>query len=316
MIKSNLVSVVMPVYGCEHSLRELHARLTHVLGAISSQHEIIMVNDGSSDNAWQVIESLAREDARVKGINLSRNFGQHYAITAGLDFACGDWVVVMDCDLQDIPEEIPKLYRKALEGFDIVVGLRANRQDSLFRKTVSRLFYRVFDYFTGTGLDHRIGNFGIYSEKVIRSVSLLREQNRGFGLFALWVGFRRAEIEIQHAPRPHGKTTYTLRRMLAFALDLIVAHSNKLLRLTVTLGLFLSFASFLYAAWLVSRYLIWGISIPGWTSLIVSIYFTAGLIIGAIGILGIYVGKIFNEVKGRPLYIIQSTTFEMDSHDA
>ena len=275
-----------------------------------------MVNDGSPDQAWEIIESLARTDPSVRGIKLSRNFGQHHAITAGLDLARGEWVVVMDCDLQDVPEEIPKLYRKALEGFDIVVGLRTQRQDNPFKRATSRLFHRVFNYFAETEIDNRIGNFGIYAGKVIRSISLLREQSRGFGLFALWVGFRRTAIEIRHAPRAYGKSTYTLRRMSGFALDLITAHSNKLLWLSVKLGLSLSLISFLYAAWLVLRYVIWGIPVPGWTSLIVSIYFTAGLIVGTIGILGIYVGKIFDQVKGRPLYIIESTTFEIGSSDA
>lgn len=316
MTKSNLISVVTPVYGCRDSLREFYDRLTQVLGTISSQHEIIMVNDGSPDSAWQVIESLAKTDSRLRGINLSRNFGQHYAITAGLDFARGDWVVVMDCDLQDVPEEIPKLYGKAQEGFDIVFGLRVWRQDNLFKKTASKFFYRVFNYLAGTNVDNRIGNFGIYSKKAIRSISSLPEQNRSFGLFALWVGFRRAEIEIRHAPRVHGKTTYTLRRMLGFALDSIVAHSNKLLWLSIKTGLFLSFMSFLYVAWLVLRYFIWGMPVLGWTSLIVSLYFTAGLILGAIGIMGLYLGKVFDEVKGRPLYIIQSTTFDIDANDA
>lgn len=307
------VSIVIPVYGCFSALCELHARLNAVLATISENYEVIMVNDGSPDGSWQLIQQLAREDNRVKGVNLSRNFGQHYAITAGLDYARGDWVVVMDCDLQDVPEEIPKLYYKAKEGYDIVVGRRALRQDTFLKKIGSKLFYQVFDYFTGTTIDNRIGNFGIYAQKVIRSISTLKEQNRSFGLFALWVGFRRVELDIEHARRQHGKSRYTFRRLVSLAMDSIIAHSNKLLRISIKFGFILSMLSLFYALWLMVGYFIQAIPVAGWTSLMVSIYFTAGLIIGSIGIVGLYVGKIFDEVKGRPLYIIDSTTFKVSS---
>lgn len=312
-MKPPYISVVTPVYGCDQGLHELHSRLASVLAPISADYEIIMVNDSSPDGAWQVIKELARADARVKGINLSRNFGQHFAITAGLDYARGDWVVVMDCDLQHKPEEIPKLYKKAQEGYDLVVGMRAQRQDSYLKKLGSRLFYRVFSYLTGMSVDNRLSNFGIYSQKVIRSITTLREQNRAFGLLALWVGFRRVEIEIEHARRPYGNSAYTFRRMMSLALDSILSHSDRLLRTTVKLGLLLAFTALLYAAWILLRYLFWATPVEGWTSLMVSIYFTAGLIIGSIGIVGLYVGKIFNEVKHRPLYFIDSATFDPGS---
>ncbi len=309
------LSIVVPVYRSDESLRELCSRLERSLTPISASYEIVLVNDASPDQAWDIIQELATNDVRIRGINLSRNFGQHNAITAGLDFVRGDWIVVMDCDLQDMPEEIPKLYRKAKEGYDIVVGLRVERKDSFLKKLGSKLFKIVFNYFTESDLDNRAGNFGIYSRKVIVNVSRLREQNRSFGLFALWVGFRRTGIEIKHAPRMHGKSSYTLSRLIALAMDSIIAHSNKLLRLSIKLGFVLSFTSLLYAIYLVLNYIIWASPAEGWTSLIVSIYFTSGLIIGNIGVVGLYVGKIFNEVKGRPLYVIHSTTFELDNND-
>jgi glycosyltransferase involved in cell wall biosynthesis len=307
--------VVSPVYGCAQALLELCERLHTVLEAITPDYEIILVNDASPDDAWTAIQAMATADARVKGINLSRNFGQHYAITAGLDFAAGNWVVVMDCDLQDVPEEIARLYQTAQSGYDIVVGRRAYRNDHWLKKILSRNFYRVFAYFSGTTVDNQIGNFGIYAQKVIRSIRTLREQNRSFGLFAIWVGFERTEIDIEHAARPYGRTSYTFRKMAALAIDSIIAHSDKLLRLTVKLGLVVSVLSLVYAAWIVLRYFLWATPIIGWTSLIVSVYFTAGLIIGTVGIVGLYVGKIFDEVKGRPLYIVDATTFEMSSND-
>lgn len=309
------ISIVIPVFESEESLRELYARLNAALSPISPNHEIIMVNDASSDGSWSLIKEIANSDDRVRGINLSRNFGQHYAITAGLDYARGDWVVVMDCDLQDAPEEIPKLYQKAQEGYDVVVGRRAIRQDTFFKKLRSKLFYCIFNYFTGSKVDNRISNFGIYSRKVVQSISLLREQNRSFGLFALWVGFRRVELDVAHANRPHGASSYNLQSLIRLAVNSIVAHSNKLLRLSVKIGLLLSLTALVYAFWLIVRYFLWGIPAAGWTSVMVSIYFTAGLIMGSVGVMGLYIGKIFDEVKARPLYIIDSTTFEIGASD-
>jgi dolichol-phosphate mannosyltransferase len=201
----------------------------------------------------------------------------------------------MDCDLQDQPEEIIKLYHKAQEGYDIVVGRRACRKDTFIKKIGSRLFYKVFTYFTGSKIDNRIGNFGIYARKVIKSITLLREQNRSFGLFALWVGFRRIEMDIEHSRRFSGKSSYNLRRLLHLAMDSIIAHSNKLLLISIKLGFILSFSSLLYALLLVVEYIFWSTPVAGWPSLMVSIYFTGGLIIGSIGVVGLYIGKIFDE---------------------
>lgn len=307
------ISVVTPVYGCASSLKQLYERLLKTLSEISDDFEIIMVDDNSPDDAWEAICALSGKDRRVRGIKLSRNFGQHHAITAGLDFVQGEWTVVMDCDLQDRPEEIKKLYAKAREGYDIVVGKRVKRKDSLLKKAGSYLFYKVYNYLTGSDANREIGNFGIYSKRVIESVKRLREQNRSFGLFVIWSGFSRIEIVIEHAERESGKSTYTLSKLINLAIDSIVAHSNRPLKLSVQIGFLLSFVSLLYAVWLVISYLFFASPLTGWTSLIVSLYFLSGLIIGSIGMLGLYVGKIFDEVKGRPLYIIEETTFEETS---
>lgn len=309
------ISVVIPVYGCGQCIVGLYSRLVATLAPLSEKFELILINDASPDDSWLTIQEIAERDRRVKGINLSRNFGQHYAITAGLDFAVGDWVVVMDCDLQDVPEEIPKLYHVALNGYEVVVGRRVRRQDGLIKKLLSKLFYSVFFYFSGSKVDNRIGNFGIYSRKVIESIKQLREQNRSFGLFAIWVGFRRIEIDVTHAARSSGKSAYTFRRMIGLAVDSLIAHSNKLLLVAINLGFIISLLSIGAAGWIALRYFLWSTPVIGWTSLMVSIYFTAGLIIGTIGVVGLYVGKIFEEVKGRPLYIIQSTTFEISADE-
>lgn len=307
------ISVVIPVYGCAASLPELTARLDASLQAITQNYEIILVNDASPDAAWTKISELAKGNERIVGISLSRNFGQHRAICAGLDHASGEWTVVMDCDLQDRPEEIAKLYKKAQEGFDSVVGLRSARKDSLYRKISSKVFYTVFNFLAGTRISSQVGNFGIYSRKVIDAVSSLKEQNRSFGLFVLWVGFRRAEIEIEHAEREYGRSSYTLVKMLSLAFDSMLAHSNRVLKIAVKAGVFMSVLSLAFAVYLIAKYVIYGVALVGWTSLMVSLFFSTGLIIGAIGVVGLYVGKIFDEAKARPLYLIDSITSCSDS---
>ena len=307
------ISVVTPVYACGECLDLLYQRLIQSISKITESFEIIMVNDASPDNSWELIKQLSDKDPRVKGINLSRNFGQHYAITAGLDFAKGDWVVVMDCDLQDQPEMISRLYDEAQKGYDVVVGIRAQRNDRYLKKLLSKLFYKSYYFFTEIKINHNFGNFGIYSQKVIQNVNKFKEQNRSFGLFVIWLGFARQEIEIEHAKREYGKSAYNFPKMLDLAIDSIVSHSNKPLKISVKLGFLLSFMSIVYSIWLVLSYFIWEIPIEGWTSLIVSLYFLTGLILGAIGMLGLYVGKIFDETKNRPLYVIDSLTFDHKS---
>jgi len=299
------ISVVVPVYGCSKNLKELYSRLNDTLSKISENFEIIIVNDGSMDNAWTIIKILAKEDKRVKGINLSRNFGQHYAITAGLDYVKGEYIVVLDCDLQDSPEEINKLYIKAKEGFDIVLAKRVDRQDSFFKKIGSKLFYRLLGYLTDTKLDESIANFGIYHKSVISAVSSMREQLRFFPLMVNWVGFKQIKLEVVHNKR-YDKSSYTLKKLFNLALDVMLAFSDKPLRLTVKTGFVISFFSFLYAFYaFISTLLSDNYAIQGWASTIVSIWFLSGLIIMILGMIGVYLGKTFDEVKKRPLYIVK-----------
>jgi len=304
------ISVVTPVYGCAKSLNTLYQRLQTTLSTITQEFEIIMVNDASPDDAWEQIKALAKKDARVKGINLSKNFGQHYAITAGLDFAAGEYVVVMDCDLQDQPEEIIKLYNKMQEGYDIVFGRRAKRQDHLFKRLSSKLFYKVYDYLTESDTDNTIANFSIVKQKVVLEYRRLKEQNRSFYLFINWLGFKKTKVDIEHAKREEGKSSYTFKKLFNLAIDGIVAQSNKPLKLSIKYGFLISLFSLLYGFWLVFRYFYFSIPVQGWTSVMVSIYFIGGLLFANMGILGLYIGKIFDETKSRPLYIISELTFE------
>ena len=303
------ISIVTPVYGCSKSLNQLYERLEKTLSSLTNDFEIIMVNDASPDDAWKTIKLLSEKDKRVKGINLSRNFGQHKAITAGLDYAQGEWVVVMDCDLQDQPEEILKLYNKAQEGYDVVFGKRMQRQDKYFKRLTSKIFYKVYDYLTGYDTDHSIANFSIISKNVVKNFRKMGEQHKPYGYFVNWLGFKRADIEIEHASRLEGKSSYSLKKLIDLATDNIISQSNKPLKMSIKFGFTMSFFSAGYALYLVTRYLLADITVAGWTSVMVSIYFVAGLLLVNLGFVGLYIGKIFDETKKRPLYVVDETTF-------
>ena len=305
-----LLSVVVPVYQAEHSLDELYRRLKAALESISPNFESVLVEDCSADHSWQVIERLAASDVRVRGIQFSRNFGQHYGITAGLDYCQGDWVVVMDCDLQDRPEEIPRLYNKAVQGYDVVLARRGARRDPWLKRTTSWLFYRLFSYFADIEYDGQTGNFRIMSRKVVGKFCQMREQLRFFGGLVQWMGFPTTSIEVEHAERLEGKSTYTFSKLWKLASEVIIAHSDKPLRLAVRFGFMMAFLAFCYGIYFLGHALYYGSPIPGWNSLIVSLYFIGGIIIGILGILGIYLGKTFDESKKRPLYIVRRATFD------
>ena len=298
------ISIISPVYKAEFIIDELVKRIVASIEPITNQFEIILVDDCGPDNSWQKIEENAAKDKRVKGIKLSRNFGQHYAITAGLDNCNGDWVVVMDCDLQDQPEEIIKLYHKANEGYDIVLAQRIERKDSFLKKLGSSLFYKTLSYLTGSKQDASIANFGIYSKNVIDAIRTMRESIRYFPTMVKWVGFKKTAIEINHAERTIGSTSYNLKRLINLALDIILAYSDKPLRLTIKLGLMVSLSSFFFGIFYIVKWIIGDIQVLGYTSLILSICFFSGCIIAVLGIVGLYIGKIFEGVKNRPIYII------------
>lgn len=302
------ITAVIPVYKNEKSLKELYSRLVKTLKNISEDFQIIMVEDCGGDASWQIIKELSASDNRVKGLQFSRNFGQHYGITAGLDCCDSDWVVVMDADLQDRPEEIEGLYRKAKSGFDVVLARRINRKHNIFRQLASKLFYKTFGYFTGIDYDCRIGNFRIISRKVVNTFRQMRENLRFFGGMVDWMGFPTACIDIQHDERSHGKTSYTLRSLVSLGANALIAYSNKPLWLSINIGFFMSLLSFCAGIYIILRAMIWGIPITGWASIVVSLYFLSGIIIAILGVIGIYLGRTFDEAKKRPLYVIKETT--------
>lgn len=221
------ISVVIPVYGCKAALPELHRRLTESLSQITNEYEIILVDDNCPQNSWEEIVELCQKDEKVKGFHLSRNFGQIRAITAGLDKSKGDWVVVMDCDLQDRPEAIVELYQKAQEGYDVVFARRTERVDTAVTKILSKTFYKVYDYFTDGAFDSSICNFSISRRKVIGSYCSMREHNRAFTMFIRWLGFKETAIDLKADARFEGTSSYNLQRKLKMAFEIITSQSNK-----------------------------------------------------------------------------------------
>ncbi len=304
-MNNSKIAVVVPVYGCKTQLVELYLRLKSVLTNISEDFEIILINDNCPNDSWKTIVELCNKDNRVKGINFSRNFGQHYAITAGLEHSKSEWVVVMDCDLQDQPEEIVSLYNKALEGFDIVLARRKQRKDGFLKKTTSKLFYKILSYLTTTKQDSAIGNFGIYHKKVVKAICSMGDSMKYFPTMVRWVGFKHTAIDVEHVARLSGKSAYSFEKLIRLSLDVILSFSDKPLRLVVKLGMLISIVSVISAIYFLIKYILGYIHVLGWTSLIISIWFLSGIIIFLIGMLGLYVSKTFENTKGRPKYIVK-----------
>jgi glycosyltransferase involved in cell wall biosynthesis len=298
------ISIVSPVYKAETIIPELIKRIKESVSKITTDFEIVLVEDCGPDNSWEVIKEQRKLHSELKGIKLSRNFGQHYAITAGLTAAKGEWVVVMDCDLQDQPEEIHKLYIKALEGFDTVLARRADRMDGFTKKLSSKVFSKIYSYFTDSKYDNEIANFGIYNKKVIQAVVRIGDSIKFFPLFVKLAGFKATSVTVEHAERHSGTTSYSLSKLLSLAFNTIISFSNKPLKLFVKFGLTISVLSFFVGIYYTYLSLTNRIAVMGYSSIIISIWFLSGVIITTIGVCGIYIGKIFDQVKGRPTYIV------------
>ena len=299
------ISVVSPIYYGEKMLEELVRRNIEALITITDDYEIILVNDASPDNSWQAIEAECKKNPKVKGLNLSRNFGQHYAITAGLSYASGDWIVVMDCDLQDQPEEIPNLYAKAMEGYDIVYARRIHNQFGWWKRMSSRMFHYVFDWLSGMKTDKTVANFGIYSRQVIEEFNKMPEVARSMTSLMYYLGFCVGTVDVEHGKRAEGKSSYSLSKLLKLSFDVIIANSNKPLHIAVGAGFGLSAISILIAIYNVIARWIGIILVEGYTTTIFSIWFVGGLLLMMMGVLGLYIGKIFDQVKGRQLFIVK-----------
>ncbi|MDI9308988.1 MAG: glycosyltransferase family 2 protein [Limnohabitans sp.] len=305
MLNSSVeISFVSPVYKAENILPKLVEEIQKTVSQLNVTYEIVLVDDRSPDGSWEVMQKLSQQFKEVKSVRLSKNFGQHPTIMAGLSQAKGNWVVVMDCDLQDQPKEVIKLYQKTKEGFDVVFARRHNRQDSFYKKMTSKVFSVIYGYFTDTKYDNTIANFGIYSSKVIQGVLNMNDYIKSFPLFVKWVGFKSTAIDVEHSERFEGETTYTLKKLLSLAFNTIISFSNKPLKLFVKFGLTISFLSFLFGLFTLYQALIGEIQVLGYSTIVVSIWFLSGVIITTIGVSGIYVGKIFDQTKNRPPFVI------------
>jgi glycosyltransferase involved in cell wall biosynthesis len=302
------ISVVSPVYRAEGMVGELVRRIRLSMLAMGQSFEIILVEDGSPDQSWVEIAGQCTLYPEVRGLRLSRNFGQHKAITAGLDHARGEWVVVMDCDLQDRPEEIAKLYSKAMEGYDVVFARRTERQDGLFKRLGSVLFYKVLNYLTGDQHDATVANFGIYSKAVIAGVVGMRESIRYLPTMIQWVGFSQTKVDVVHAQRQHGTTTYNFKRLVSLAIDTMLVNSEKPLRLTVKVGFCIALFGFGMAIWTFVNWMLGNLSSNplGYASIVFSIWLLSGFILMTLGVVGLYVGKTFEGVKDRPIYLVRT----------
>lgn len=301
------LSVVVPVYGCRDCLAALQERITAALSGFGESYEVVYVDDRSPDRSWPLLAGLAESDPHVRALRLSRNFGQHAAITAGLAKATGRWVVVMDCDLQDPPEEIPRLYARAVEGFDIVFARRVGRRDSVLRRMGAAVYFRVLGAFFGRKLDGAHGTFSIISRKVADAFLELQDADRHYLFILKWLGFETGSIDVQHAERYAGKSSYSFVKLVQHAFDGLVFQTTKLLRWIVYLGfavatIGIALAGFFMYSWAVNT------PYPGWTSLAVLLLVLGGFILLSLGVTGLYVGKIFGQVKRRPLYVIDEET--------
>ena len=301
------ISVVSPVYYAENIVEELVLQLRSVLSKITLNYEIILVEDGSTDNSWKKIEEIHNKyNKNVRGIKLSRNFGQHYAITAGIEAAKGDYVIVIDCDLQENPIYILDLYNKICEKNEIVFTIKNNRKHNLFKNITASLFTKLFNYLTDSNSlksNQNIGTYSIISRKAANAFLQYNDYHRHYLMVLRWIGFKHDYILIDHNERFAGKSSYTLSKLLKHAIDGIISQSDKLLRIFINIGLFISFSSFTLIFIIILLYTYHGF-LSGWASLASIILFSTGMILTGIGIIGIYLAKTFEQTKNRPKYII------------
>jgi dolichol-phosphate mannosyltransferase len=294
------LSVVIPVYGCRASLVALYERLSAAVRGVTGDYELLFVDDGTADGSWDVLARLAAADPAVRALRLSRNFGQDAAITAGLSRCTGRWAVVMDCDLQEPPEAIPELYTRAQEGYEVVRTVRDRRQHTRMRRAASRAYRRVL---LERAREVEYSNMSLLSRKVIDAFLSLRDSDREFTLALDWLGFPQAEVEIEYQPRAAGKSSYGLRRLVRVALAGMTFRTTVLLRVVVITGFVIAGIGVALAAYNVYERFA-GHQPQGYTSLVVLLLLFGGFIILCVGVVGLYVGRIFEQVRQRPLFLV------------
>ncbi len=313
---SPILSIVSPVYRGGKLVETLVARISEEVSAITSEFEIILVEDGSVDESWAKIVAVGQGNPHVKGIKLSRNFGQHPAISAGIHHARGDYVVVIDCDLQDDPKYIRTLLDEARKGFDIVYTRKIKREHSWHKNIGAAIFNGAFNWLSENKQVYsnaNVGAFSLLSRKTVEAFKRIKDYHRHYLLIVRWLGFPYTFVEIEHAKRFEGKSSYSLRRLLHHAIDGITSQSTRLLRVSIALGLLFCVTALLSAVALITLYFAHGFK-EGWTSVMVLTLLSTGMILLSLGIVGLYLGKAFEQIKGRPLYIVESTV-NMNPHE-
>ncbi len=298
-------TVVIPVFNEEPNLEVLHTRLMNVMRSLGESYEIIFVDDGSKDGSFQILKDLHQKDSHVKVIRFTRNFGEHIAITAGLDCCKGEIVILMGADLQEPPEEIPKLLAKLGEGYDIVYGRRKGRRDNLFKRMTSKVYLSSLAKLTNQTVNPEIAPFRVMTRRVVDYMNQFRERCRFYGGLVAWLGFPYAVIDVEHGKRAAGKTKYNLWKMIKMATEGVISFSDIPLRLVGYFGFIVSAISFIIGIYYILIWLISRTPVPGYTSVIVSIFFMGGVLLIVLGVIGQYIANIHIETKKRPLYVIQ-----------
>lgn len=302
-----MISIVSPIFNEEDTLPEFYRRLSAVLQEYGDQYEIVLVNDGSSDNSLDLMKKIHDTDSRVKVINLSRNFGHQIAICAGLDYASGDVVAIMDSDLQDPPEVLPNFFQKYKEGYDVIYAIRKNRKEGVFKKTAYVVFYRLLNRISNINIPLDSGDFCVISRRALDILKAMPERNRFLRGLRGWIGLKQIGLEYERDKRFAGEIKYTFSKLIKLAFDGFISFSYVPLRLASVMGLMISAISFLgiliifYLSFFTSK----TATVPGWASVIVTILFLGGVQLITIGIIGEYIGRIYDEVKQRPLYVVQ-----------
>ena len=312
-----VISIVIPTYNEEAVLETSYKRLSEVLAGIEVLYELIFVDDASHDKTLEILEELHKADDRVKIVSFSRNFGQMAAITAGIEYSSGDAVVVIDADLQDPPEVIPLMVSKWREGYDVVYGKRIKRHgDSAFKKASAALYYRLLRTLTSASVDIPVdtGEFRLIDRKVCDTLNSLRERNRFMRGLVSWVGFKQTYVEFERLERFAGETKYSLRKMIELSINGITSFSNKPLRLASALGVFASVIGFIWLIILFFGFL-FGRSAEGWVVVVAVVLLTQGIVFFTVGVMGEYLGRVYDEVKDRPNYIVKESSGFDGDHD-
>ncbi len=302
------VSIVVPVFNEEANLPELHRRLTLAVSPVEPSYEILLVDDGSTDGSYHTILDLRKADPRVRCVRLLRNFGHQVAVAAGLDFGGGECVITLDADLQHPPELIPELLRRWAEGYEVVSTRRDDGPEiGAFKRWTSRLFYRAMSALSDVTLDPGSADFRLLDARVVAALRDLRERGHFLRGLVTWLGFREASVSYRAGARFAGASKYSLRAMVRLAVDGITSFSTVPLHLSTYLGFAVSGLSFAYAGYAVYAHVFTSRTVEGWTSVMVAVLFLAGVQLISLGIIGAYLARVFQELKGRPLYLVRDT---------